>query len=256
MAIHPTAVISPGAVLAEGVEIGPYCVVGEGVRLGAGCRLMHHVSLEGPAVIGLDNVFHPFCSIGGKTQDLKYAGEPTFLEIGDRNTFREFVTVNRGTGVGEKTVVGSDNTFLAYVHIAHNCVVGSHCIFSNNGTLAGHVVVDDHVIIGGLSAVHQFCRLGVHSMVGGCTKIVQDVPPYTMADGNPAKIRSLNLVGLQRRGFTEAQIRALRTAFKTLYSPELNTSQAVEAVEKCDGVTPEVATLVGFVKASQRGIIR
>jgi UDP-N-acetylglucosamine acyltransferase len=256
MAIHPTAVVSPGALLEGGVEVGPYCVIGPGVKLGAGCRLMNHVSLEGPATFGEGNLFHPFCSIGGKTQDLKYTGEPTFLEVGDRNTFREFVTVNRGTAPGEKTVIGSDNLFLAYVHIAHNCVVGNHCIFSNNGTLAGHVVVGDHVVIGGLSAVHQFCRLGIHSMVGGCTKIVQDVPPYTMADGNPAKVRSLNLLGLQRRGFSEQQIRQLRTAFKTLYSPKLNTTQAVEALSQLRGESDEVVLLIDFVLASQRGIIR
>lgn len=254
--IHPTAIIAPGASIPADTEIGPYCVIGDHVALGPGCRLLSHVVLQGPSVFGEKNLFHPFCSIGGKTQDLKYTGEPTLLEVGDRNEFREYTTVNRGTGVGEKTMIGSDNLFLAYSHVAHNCEVGSHCIFSNNATLAGHVLVEDHAIISGLAAVHQFCRIGRHSIVGGCTKIVKDVPPYVVADGNPAEVRSLNDVGLQRRGFSEDTVGPLRKAFKLLYSKTLNTSQALGEIEKQLGTVPEVRVLVDFVRSSKRGIIR
>lgn len=256
MAIHPTAVIEEGAVLGEGVEIGPFCHVAKHVRLGDGCRLLSHVSIAGRTTIGRGNIFYPFCAIGGKTQDLKYEGEPTFLEIGDNNEFRESVTVNRGTAPGTKTIVGSENHFLAYCHIAHDCNVGSHCVFSNNGTLAGHVVVEDHVTIGGLGAIHQFCKVGAHALIGGCTKIVQDVPPYFIADGNPAQIRAVNIIGLRRKGFSEEKIRQLRHAFRTLYSPELNTSQALTELERTHSDCPEVAQIIHFIKNSQRGIIR
>lgn len=254
MAIHPTAIVDSAAEVAADAEVGPYCVVGAGVKLGKSCVLKHHVSLGGPAAIGKGNIFYPFCSIGEKTQDLKYQGEPTHLEIGDGNEFREFVTVNRGTGKGEKTVIGSRNHFLAYSHIAHNCTVGSDCVFSNNGTLAGHVIVEDHVTIGGLSAVHQFCRVGTHAMIGGCTKIVQDVPPYLIADGNPAEIRGVNTVGLQRRGFSEEQLRVLREAFRLIR--KYNTSQALDRLQKRLADKPEVQTLIQFIQNSQRGIIR
>jgi UDP-N-acetylglucosamine acyltransferase len=256
MAIHPTAIISPHAQVPADCEVGPYCVIGDHVTLGPGCRLMAHVVLQGPSTFGRDNLFHPFCSIGGKTQDLKYTAEPTYLEVGDHNEFREYVTVNRGTGVGEKTTIGSNNLFLAYAHVAHNCQVGNHCIFSNNGTLAGHVIVEDYAIISGLAAVHQFCRIGRHSIVGGCSKIVQDVPPYFVADGNPAQVRAVNLVGLQRRGFSEDTISALKKTLRLLYSPSLNTSQAVAEVERQLGTVPEVRHIIDFVRTSKRGIIR
>ncbi|MDR1305823.1 MAG: acyl-ACP--UDP-N-acetylglucosamine O-acyltransferase [Verrucomicrobiales bacterium] len=254
--IHPTAIISAKAELGADVEIGPYCVIGDHVRLGDRCRLLHHVNLEGHSVIGSGNLFHPFCAIGTKTQDLKYQGEPTWLELGADNEFREFTSVNRGTGPGEKTVIGSGNLFLTYSHVAHNCTVGNHCIFSNNGTLAGHVIVEDYVIISGLSAVHQFCRLGQHCMVGGCTKIVQDVPPYFIADGNPASVRAVNTVGLQRRGFTEAQIAVIRRARRSLYDENLNTSQALALLEEELGDKPEAQIIINFARNSQRGIIR
>lgn len=256
MAIHSTAIVDKSAKLAANVEVGPYCVIGPNVQLDEGCVLMHHVSLEGPTMIGKKNLFHPFCSIGGKTQDLKYEGEPTFLEIGDENEFREFVTINRGTGKNEKTIIGSNNLLLAYSHVAHNCVVGNHCIFSNNGTLAGHVTVEDYAIIGGLAAVHQFCRIGQHSMIGGCSKIVQDVPPYFIADGNPAEIRGVNITGLQRRNFSDDQIKTLRQAWKTLYNPKFNTSQAAKELQKKFKNSKDVQYLVDFIQNSQRGIIR
>jgi UDP-N-acetylglucosamine acyltransferase len=256
MSLHPTAVIDSSAILASDVQVGPYAVIGAGVVLGSGCRVDHHVSLEGPMMAGEGNHFFPFCSIGQKTQDLKYTGEPTHLEIGHRNVFREFVTVNRGTAPGEKTVIGNDNLFLAYVHIAHNCEVGSHTIFSNNGTLAGHVIVEDHAIVGGLSAVHQFCRIGAHAMIGGCTKIVRDVTPFTMVDGNPAAPHGLNAVGLKRRGFTEESIESLTQAYRILFSGTLNTTQACERIQETLGHIAEVRQLLDFVAKSKRGITK
>jgi UDP-N-acetylglucosamine acyltransferase len=228
MSIHPTAIISPKAEIAPGCEIGPYCIVGEGVVLGEGCWLQHHVSLNGPTMVGKRNKFFAFTSIGQQSQDLKYLAEPTFLEIGDDNTFREFVTVNRGTAPQAKTIVGSHNNFLAYCHIAHDCVVGSNVIFSNNGTLAGHVMVEDHVILGGFTAVHQFCRIGKFAMTGGCSKIVQDVPPYMIADGNPARIRGINKVGLERHEYSPESLRYLKEAYRLLYRSDLNVGQAPE----------------------------
>lgn len=251
--LHPTAFIDPSAQIADGVVIGPYCIVGEKVELGEGSWLQHHVTIMGPSKIGKNNRFHAYASIGQATQDLKYAGEPTYLEIGDHNNFREFCTVNRGTLPGAKTIIGSHNHFLAYSHVAHDCVVGHHCVFSNNGTLAGHVIVEDHAVIGGLTAVHQFCRIGKHAITGGCSKIVQDVVPFTIADGNPARARGINQVGLQRHGYTEEQILALRAAFKTLYRSKLNIGQALEALRQ-GAPDANVRHLIEFVATSQRGI--
>lgn len=256
MAIHLTAIIEPAAEVAADAEVGPYCVIGAGVVLGAGCHLTHHVSLSGPSRFGKNNLFHPFTVIGSKTQDLKYTAEPTYLEVGDDNEFREFCTVHRGTGPEEFTRIGNSNLFLSYAHVAHNCEVGNHCIFSNNATLAGHVIVEDYAIISGLSAVHQFCRIGSHALVGGCTKIVQDVPPFFIADGNPAEVRSVNLVGLQRRGFSEERIIILRKALRLLYNPKRNTSQALEDLENELGSHDDVQVLLQYVRASRRGIIR
>ncbi|HSI85243.1 MAG: acyl-ACP--UDP-N-acetylglucosamine O-acyltransferase [Candidatus Methylacidiphilales bacterium] len=256
MMIHPTAIIDPAARIGHDVEIGPYCVIGAGVELGDRCRLMHHVSLEGPTRIGPANIFHPFTVIGARTQDLKYTVEPTYLEIGSGNNFREFCTVHRATAPGNATRIGSGNNFLAYSHVAHDCIVGNHCIFSNNATLAGHVVVEDFAIISGLSAVHQFCRLGKLSFVGGCTKIVQDVPPYFIADGNPAAMRAVNVVGLQRQGYSPEQIVEIRNAYRILYDKTLNTSQAVEKLDGEFSNSPAVRVLIDFVKTSSRGIIR
>jgi UDP-N-acetylglucosamine acyltransferase len=255
--IHPTALIDPAAKLGEDVAVGPYAVIGAQVELGDGCRVGHHATLEGPSKIGPRNEFFPYAAIGFKTQDLKYKGEPTHLEIGEGNVFREFCTVHRGTGIGETTVIGNGNLFLAYSHIAHNCVVGNKTIFSNNATLAGHVTVGDHAVISGLSAVHQFCRIGAHAIIGGCTKIVQDVPPYLIADGNPAHLRGVNHVGLERRGFTEGEIKALRRAYKILADRTLNFAQSVEKIASSeDAAEPHVAALLEFIRATQRGIVR
>lgn len=252
--IHPTAIIDPSAEIGSGSRIGPYCIVGADVELGGDCHLQAHVTIMGPTKIGAHNEFYPYTSIGQRTQDLKYVGEPTYLEIGDHNCFREFVTVNRATAQYGKTIIGSHGNFLAYAHIAHDCIVGDHVIFSNNGTLAGHVTVGDYAIIGGLSAVHQFCRIGEHAMIGGCTKIVQDVPSFMIADGNPAAIRGINQAGLERRGFSAEEIKELRNAYKMIYRRELNTAQAVEALKQSSSKV--VQALLLFITTSQRGIIR
>lgn len=255
--IHPTAIVDPKARLGAGVQVGPYAVITAGVELGDGCRVGHHATIDGPSKIGPRNEFFPYAAIGFKTQDLKYQGEPTWLEIGEGNVFREFCTIHRGTGAGEKTVIGDGNLFLAYSHVAHNCVVGNKTIFSNNATLAGHVTVGDYAVISGLSAVHQFCRIGAHSIIGGCAKIVQDVPPYLIADGNPAQLRGVNHVGLERRGFSEADIKALRQAYRILADKTLNFSQAVEKIEASKNAAhSHVKVLVEFLRTTQRGVIR
>ncbi len=254
--IHPTAIIDSTAQIGQTTHIGPYCVVGANVTLGEGCLLHNHVTIAGPTTIGEGNEFYPFSSIGQRSQDLKYEAEPTYLEIGDLNTFREFVTIHRATAPGGVTRVGSHGNFLAYSHIAHDCTVGDHVIFSNNGTLAGHVTVGDHAVIGGLSGVHQFCRIGAHAIVGGCTKIVQDVPPFLIADGNPAEMRGVNMVGLERRGFDAAALRELREAFKVIYRSNLNTSQAMDVLRRDFPDSETVGFLLSFIAASERGIVR
>jgi UDP-N-acetylglucosamine acyltransferase len=257
MNFHPTAIIDPEAEIGVDVTIGPYCVIGPAVVLGEGCWLQNHVTLCGPTKIGARNRFHAYCSIGQQSQDLKYAGEPTYLEIGEENVFREFVTVSRATGKGNVTRIGNHGTFLAYSHIAHDCDVGDRVIFSNNGTLGGHVVVEEYAVLGGLTAVHQFCRIGKHAITGGCTKIVQDVPPFMIVDGNPAEVRGVNLVGLERRGFSPDAIRALKEAYRILYRARLNTKQALEELGR-NGLAdiPEVSDLMKFIETSQRGIVR
>lgn len=254
--IHPTAIIDPSAHLGDNTEVGPYCVIGAGVTLGSGNRLDNHVSIAGPTAIGENNHFFPFTSIGQRSQDLKYTGEPTHLEIGNGNSFREFCTVNRGTSPGSKTVIGHHNNFLAYSHVAHDCQVGDHVIFSNNGTLAGHVIVEDHAVIGGLSGVHQFCRIGRHAIIGGCTKIVQDVPPFMIADGNPAEIRGINQVGLERRGFSSDEIRSLREAYRFLCRSNLNVKQACDTIREQIPSNEHLSHLLDFIEASKRGIVR
>jgi UDP-N-acetylglucosamine acyltransferase len=254
--IHPTAVIHAAAELGDGVQVGAYCVVGAGVVLEARCRLHEHVVIAGPTTIGPDNEFYPFSSIGQRSQDLKYTGEPTYLEIGSGNVFREFVTVNRATAPDGRTRIGHHGNFLAYSHIAHDCTVGDGVIFSNNGTLAGHVEVGDGVIIGGLTAVHQFCRIGRLAITGGCSKIVQDIPPFMMADGNPARVRHINQVGLERAGMPAETIRAIKDAFRVLYRMDLNTAQALEQLKRDFSATTEIGHLIDFVAASPRGITR
>jgi len=254
--IHPSAVIDPAAQIGAETEIGPCCVIGADVVIGCCCVLASHVTVAGPTTIGDANHFFPYSSIGQRSQDLKYSVEPTYLEIGDHNSFREFCTVNRGTAPGSKTRIGSHNNFLAYSHVAHDCTVGNHTIFSNNGTLAGHVIVEDHAVIGGLSGVHQFCRIGCHAIIGGCTKIVQDVAPYMIADGNPAEIRGINQVGLERRGFSAEEIRSLREAYRLLCRGNLNIKQACEKIRAELPANAHLDHLLAFIEASKRGIVR
>ena len=257
--IHPTAIIDPGAKIGNDVEIGPYCVIYADVEIGDGCWLQNHVTIDGPTKIGKDNRFYAYASIGQRTQDLKYSGGPTYLIVGDGNTFRESVTVNRGTSPGDETRIGSHNNFLAYSHVAHDCIVGDHVISSNNGTLAGHVTMGDYAILGGLTAVHQFCRVGRHAITGGCSKIVQDIPPFMIADGNPAVVRGVNAVGLQRHGFSDDDIRALKEAYRTIYRKNLNVTDAIAALKEKHADAAEespVRELIAFVESSERGIIR
>ena len=254
--IHPTAIVDAGAEIGDGCVIGPYCIVAADVVLGADCWLQHHVTLGGPMRAGARNKFFAYCSIGQQTQDLKYAGEPTYLEIGEENSFREFVTVNRSTTAEGKTRIGSRGNFLAYSHIGHDCVVGDAVIFSNNGTLAGHVQIGDHAVMGGLTAVHQFCRIGRFAITGGCSKIVQDIPPFMIADGNPACIRGVNLVGLERHGFTPESVKSIKEAFRIIYRSKLNTGQALDTVRRDLPAGAEITQILEFIAQSERGIIR
>jgi UDP-N-acetylglucosamine acyltransferase len=254
--IHPTAIVDSSAEVGAGTVVGPYCIIGANVVLGPECWLQHHVTLSGPMRAGARNKFYAYCSIGQQTQDLKYLGEPTYLEIGDENTFREFVTVNRSTTAAGKTRIGSCGNFLAYSHIGHDCTVGDAVIFSNNGTLAGHVQVGDHAVMGGLTAVHQFCRMGRFAITGGCSKIVQDIPPFMIADGNPAQIRGINLIGLERNNFAPEAVKLIKDAFRLIYRSKYNTGQAIDAIRAELPQSAELTQIVEFIETSERGIIR
>jgi UDP-N-acetylglucosamine acyltransferase len=254
--IHATAIVDPGAQIGTGTTVGPYCIIGADVVLGENCWLQHHVTLAGPMQAGAGSKFYAYCSIGQQTQDLKYKGEPTYLEIGDENVFREFVTVNRSTMSEGKTRIGSRGNFLAYSHIGHDCTVGDEVVFSNNGTLAGHVQVGDNAVMGGLTAVHQFCRVGRFAITGGCSKIVQDVPPFMIADGNPAEVRGINTVGLERKGFAAEKIKTIKEAFRLIYRSKFNTRQAIEALRKELPASEEINQIIEFIEQSERGIIR
>lgn len=252
--IHPTAIVDSKAELGADVDVGPYCVIGESVRLGNGCRLISHVVIDGLTTIGPQNVFYPFACIGLQTQDLKYRGGKCYVEIGGHNTFRESMTVHAATSDGGKTVIGDHNNFLAYTHVAHDCRVGNHVIMSNVATLAGHVTVEDRAVIGGLAAIHQFTRIGRMSMIGGCSKVVQDVPPFMIADGHPAEVRVINKEGLKRGGVSEEVQSHLRTAYKILFRSGLKLSAAIEQVRKELPAGPELDHLLAFMTTSERGI--
>jgi len=256
--IHPAAIVDPAAVLGDGVEIGPYAVVEAGVTLGDGCVVGPFCRMAGPAVIGRGNRFESHCAVGGPPQDLKYDGEPTRLEIGDGNTFREFVTLNRGTpGGGGVTRIGSGGLFMAYAHVAHDCHVGDGVIFANAATLAGHVTVADFATIGAFSAVHQFCRVGVHAFLGGFTVATKDCLPFMRTVGSrPAKCYGPNSIGLERRGFSEEVRTAIKRAWRLIHSPKLGLTEALERIE-ADGLadTAEVRGLVEFIRTSERGVI-
>ena len=251
--IHPTAIIHPRAQVGAGCEIGPYCVIGEHVALGEKCKLHSHVVIDGHTKLGCGNEIFPFTAIGMKTQDLKYKGGAPRLEIGDRNVFREGVTVHCATNDNEATVIGSHNLFIIHAHVAHDCILGNHIIMSGYAGLAGHCVVEDHAILAGYVAVHQFCRIGKFSMIGGCSKIVQDVPPFMIVDGNPGETRTINKVGLERAGISEEAQTALRTAYKIIFREGLSTTNALEKVKAELPALPEVKHLVQFIRCSERG---
>jgi len=254
--IHPTAIIHPGAQLGGDCEIGPYCVIGPHVVLGDRCRLHSHVVVDGHTRLGRGNELFPFASIGLRTQDLKWKGGVTRTEIGDFNTFREGVTVHSATNEGDVTRIGSNNNFLAYAHVAHDCQLGNHIIMSNCSGLAGHVVIEDHAVLGGYVAVHQFCRVGTLSMLGGCTKVRQDVAPYMLVDGDPGETRALNKIGLERKGVSPEAQAALKQAHRILFREQLSIPNALARIEQEVPALPEVRHLVHFVRASQRGICR
>ena len=253
--IHPSAFVHPRARIGEGCEIGPYCVIGEHVELGPGCRLFSHVVIDGHTKLGRENEIFPFASIGLRTQDLKWRGGLTRTEIGERNTIRECVTIHSATGEGESTVIGCDNSILAGSHIGHNVVLGNRIVVSM-AALAGHVIVEDYALVGGLSAVHQFCRIGTMSIIAGCAKVVQDVPPFMLVDGNPAATRSVNRVGLERNGVSERAQAALRRAYKILFRDGLTIPNALAKIESDLPRIPELLHLVEFVRNSERGITK
>ncbi len=257
MAIHPTAIVHPGARLGAGVEVGAYSLVGEHVEIGDGTRVGPHVVLSGHTRIGCDNRIFQFSSIGEIPQDKKYANEPTRLEIGDRNVIREFCTLNCGTAQDTGvTRIGNDNWIMAYVHIAHDCQVGNHTIFANNSQLAGHVKIGDWVILGGFTGVHQFVRIGAHCITSIGSMLLQDVPPYVMAAGNTAHPNGINSEGLKRRGFSSAAIMAIKRAYKKLYKSGLQLTEAQAAIAAESEATPELQILAEFLAEPGRGIIR
>ena len=255
--IDPHAIVSPLAELAADVAVGPFSVIGPQVRIGSGTVVGPHVVINGPTTIGADNRIHQFASIGDAPQDKKYRGEPTRLEIGDRNVFRESCTINRGT-VHDKGVtrIGDDNLFMAYSHVAHDCVVGCNTVFANCVSLGGHVEIGDWVILGGLSAVHQHCKVGAHAFLAGGAIVTRDVPPYVMVGGNPSVPHAVNSEGLKRRGFTEQQIRSIREAYRTVYRCDLKLSEALERLEASASEQPAVRQFVDFIRSSTRSIIR
>ena len=259
--IHSTAQVDPRADIAENVEIGPYALIGPQVRIGAGTRIGAHVIVEGRTRIGADNRLHPFSVIGGEPQDKKFKGEDTALEIGDRNVIREYCTLHIGTTQdGGVTRVGDDNWIMAYVHIAHDCQVGNHTIFANNAQLAGHVQVGDWAVLGGYTGAHQFVRIGAHVMTGISSVILQDVPPYTLVAGNPAKPHGINTEGLRRRAYSPEQIAALRMAYRVLYRQGLTLEQALAALAGLATEKPQAADVLGVLQAfladPGRGIVR
>jgi len=255
--IDPRAVVAPTAKLGEGVEVGPFAIIGPDVEIGAGTIVGPHAIVTGWTKLGSHNRIFQFASIGDAPQDKKYAGEPTRVEIGDRNVFREYVTVNRGTTHDKGiTRVGSDNLFMASSHIAHDCIVGSHCVFANLATLGGHVEVDDHVILAGFTGVHQFCKIGAHAFIANNTAVTRDVPPYVMAVGHPAEPHSINATGLLRRGFSPEQVRNIKNAFRTLYREGLPLETAIGRLREAAATQPELVPFVEFVARSTRSLIR
>jgi len=254
--IHTTAIVDKKAKLADNIEVGPYAIIGPDVTLSRGVVIGSRATIEGYTVVGEGTRVFTGAVIGSAPQDLKYKGKKSFLKIGSNNIIREYVTMNPGTDEGSVTCIGDGNLFMAYSHVAHDCKVGSNCVIANIGTLAGHVTLEDRVVLGGLAAIHQFTRVGKMSIIGGCSKVVQDVPPFSMCDGNPAKIYGLNLVGVKRAGMPEKAQRELRKAFKILFHSKLILKNGIERVKKEVELVEEVKYLLNFLNNSERGICR
>jgi UDP-N-acetylglucosamine acyltransferase len=255
--IHQTAVIDPSAIIAASVEIGAYSIIGAGVEIGEGTWIGPHVVIQGPTKIGKENKFFQFSSIGEVPQDKKFHNETSFLEIGDRNTIREFATINRGTEDGGGTTkIGNDNWLMAYIHIAHDCQVGNNTIFANNASLAGHVIIEDFVILGGFTLVHQFCSIGQHAFCGMGSAISKDVLPYIMVNGSPAHTHGLNSEGIKRKGFGKETMKALRDAYKIIYRNKLTKDEARHKLEPLAAEFPEVKNMLEALNKSKRGILR
>ncbi|HKA19541.1 MAG TPA: acyl-ACP--UDP-N-acetylglucosamine O-acyltransferase [Blastocatellia bacterium] len=257
MSIHPTAIISPKAELGNNIDVGPYSIIGEDVILHEDVRVGSHCVIEGPSEFGRGTIFYPFVSAGQAPQDLKYRGERSWLRTGERNTFREFTTLQRGTEVGGNiTEIGSDGLFMAQVHIAHDCRIGNNVIFANGATLAGHVLVDDFATLGAYAGVHQFCRVGKHAFIGGYSVVVKDALPYARTVGNHAKCYGQNTLGLRRKGFSSEQIRRIAHAYRLLLAAKLNTTQALEVIKTELSGWPEIDYIVEFIESSERGVTK
>lgn len=257
MNIHPTAIVADSASIGTDVTIGPYSIIGDGVELGSGSRIESHVVINGPTRIGENNRIYPFASVGDDPQDRKYDGEPTRLEIGNGNTIREYCTISRGTVLDEGvTSIGDDNLVMAYVHIAHDCRIGSHCIFANNATLAGHVRVGDWAIFAGFTGAHQFCHIGAHAFLGMYAGTSRDVPAYTMIGGQPASPKGINSEGLKRRGFSNEQLRNIKSAYRVVYRSGLKLADAIGQLEEMVAEQPELGIFVESLKSTDRGILR
>lgn len=255
--IDPRAIIAPDAELSEGVVVGAYTIIGAGVRIGAGSWIGPHAVINGPTTLGRDNKVFQFASIGDAPQDKKYGGEPTRLEVGDRNVFREFCSVNRGTAGGRGvTKIGDENLFMAYSHVAHDCIVGSHCVMSNCTALAGHVELGDWVILSGYAGVHQFCKIGSHSFLANNAAVTRDVPPFLLVAGTPAEPKGVNSEGLKRRGFGPEQITNIRNAYRLLYRSGLKLAAATEQLQALAVDQPELLPFVQFLAVSERSIVR
>jgi len=256
MSIHPSAIISPKAKLAPTVSVGPFAIIGDQVNIGEQTKIGAHCVVDGNTTIGKNCEIFTGAVLGSRPQDLKFKGEEVFLKIGDNNIIREYCTLNPGTGEGSKTIIGNDNLLMAYSHIAHDCRVGSGCILANNSTLAGHVSIEDKAVIGGIVAIHQFVRIGMLAIIGGCSKVVQDIPPFSTCDGHPARVYGLNLIGLRRRGISRDSIKKIDQAFKIIFNSGLSVKHALERVEKELEKTEEISYLIDFIKKSERGLTR
>lgn len=256
MQIHPAAIVSPKAKLEPSVVVGPYSIISDNVTIGADTLIGSHCVIEGNTTIGKSCEIFTGAVVGSRPQDLKFKGEKVFLEIGNNNIIREYCTLNPGTKEGAKTIIGDNNLLMAYSHVAHDCKVGNGCVLANNATLAGHVTIEDRAVIGGIVAIHQFVRIGRLSIIGGCSKVVQDIPPFSTCDGHPARVYGLNIIGLRRQGISNKSIKQLDQAFKVIFNGGLSVKHALEKVEKELEKSVEITYLVNFAKSSERGLTR